>query len=467
MKKDVTTGERKSSGRRGERERRGGIGARRMNPNAAGIDIGSREHYVAVPPDRDAKPVRTFGCTTPDLHEMARWLKACRVDTVAMESTGVYWIPVAQVLEQHGLKVVLVDARHLKNVPGRKSDVLDCQWLQELHLYGLLSGAFRPEPPIQVLRSYWRQREGVVASCAQQIHLMHKALEQMNVQLHKALSDVTGTSGMAMLRAIVAGERDAATLARMRDWRVKRTEVEMIKALTGNYRSEHVFALKQALAAYDFHQGQLAELDVEIERCMRTFDTKADPATLSPAQTRRPRRKNQPHFDLRRELHRVTGVDLTRIDGIAALTAQTVISEIGVDVNAFPTSKHFASWLTLCPNNQVTGGKVRSRHILGSANRVAHALRVAAQSLHHSRSALGACFRRMRARLGAPKAITATAHKLAVRIYHMLRYGEAYVDQGEEIYEAQQRERLTRSLKKRAKELGLELLDPATGVVVS
>jgi transposase len=445
-----------------------------VHRDVAGIDIGSQEHYVAIPEDRDEMPVRKFGCYTPDLEAMADWLAARNVRYVVMESTGVYWIPTYQILSSRGFDVKLVDARHAKNVPGRKTDVWDCRWLRKLHAFGLLNGCFMPPPEIGPLRSYWRWRAGLVEACSQQIHLMQKALEQMNVQLHKVLSDITGVTGMTMLRAIVRGEHDPLTLARMKHPQVKKSDEEIAKALTGDYRPEHLFTLRQALETYDFYQHQVRECDQQIQKYMEGLNSKKDTDSSSgsanPSEangTTATRRKNQPHFDLRAELTRITGVDLTRIDGIEAMTAQTVISEIGTDVSAFPTHKHFTSWLCLCPNHRITGGRVRSRKTRRSQNRVAHALRIAAQSLHRSKSALGAFFRRIKARHGAPKAITATAHKLARLIYAMLKHGQAYVDQGQQAYEQQYQERAVKALRKHAESMGYTLVETATGALVS
>ena len=441
-----------------------------VNPNAGGIDLGSREHYVAVPSDRDERPVRHFGCLTPDLIQMARWLKGCRVDTVAMEATGVYWVPVAQVLEAQGLEVVLVDASDLKNVKGRKSDVQDCQWAQQLHTYGLLKAAFRPTQDIQVLRGYWRHRGTLVEGCAQQIHRMQKALEQMNLQVHKVLSDISGKTGMKILRAIVAGQRDGAVLARMREGRVKCSEEDLIKALTGDYRAEHLFALRQAMELYDVYQAKIAECDAEIQKVMAQFQTQPARGTRNPKASKNKaarRRKNQCHFDLAEELFRIAGVDVTRIDGIDALTAQTVFSEVGFDLGAFPTEHHFASWTRLCPNNQITGGRVRRSRTRPGPNRVALAFRRAAQSLHHSHSALGGFYRRMVAKMGPGKATTAVAHKLARLFYRMVRYGQDYVDQGEKQYQQRYQEQQMRLLKKRARQMGFALVALDTGAVVS
>ena len=437
----------------------------RIQPDAAGIDVGSRVHYVAVPEERAEESVRHFGCYTRDLEALAHWLQECRVKTVAMEATGVYWIPLFQVLERAGLEVKLVDARHVANVPGKETDVDDCRWLQQLHSYGLLRGCFRPPDEIAVLRSYWRQRATLVEEGAQAIHWMHKALEQMNVQLHKTVSDVTGVTGMTILRAIVAGERDPQVLARYREPGVKAGAEELAAALRGDWREEHLFALEQALARYDFTQQQMAECDARIQQRLQSFPSQADP-TQYDLPTRRARRKNQVHFDLRAELVRITGVDLCRIDGIDALTAYTVITESGVDLaGSFGVEKRYASWLGLSPHNKITGGKVRSRHTRKVRNRAATALRVAAQSLERSKTALGAFYRRMKARHGAPKAVTATAHKLACLIFRMLAFGMEYVDQGQQAYEEKQRQRHLRSLHRQAASLGYALVNTATGVV--
>lgn len=429
-----------------------------VHPAAAGIDIGSREHFVAVDPSSTTEqPVRSFGCSTPDLMEMGRWLKACGVTTVAMESTGVFWIPVARILEdEFDLEVRLVDPKHVRCVPGRKTDVKDCQWLQQLHSYGLLSGVFRPAPEIAPLKTYYRHRKSLVEACAQQVHRMQKALEVMNVQLHKVLSDITGITGMKILRAIASGERDPVVLAQHRDARVQRSTEEIAKALSGNFLAEQVFILQQALAAYDFGHDQIKACDAEIESYMATLETRAgaDSEASPTKKTKRSRRKNQSHFDLRSELVRICGVDLTRIPGVDELTAQTVIAEVGVDVSAFPTEKHFASWLALCPNHAITGGRVRRRKTRPSASRVAAALRVAAQTLHKSKTALGALYRRLRARLGAPKAITAAARRLAILVYRMLKHGEAFVEKGQDWYDAQYKERALANLKRTAKQLG-------------
>jgi transposase len=440
-------------------------GLSRMQPNAAGIDVGSAVHYVAVPEERAEESVRHFGCYTTDLQALAGWLQECGVETVAMESTGVYWVPLFQILERAGLEVKLVDARHVSNVPGKETDVDDARWLQQLHSYGLLRGCFRPPDEVAVLRSYWRQRAAHVETGARAIHLMQKALEQMNLQLHKAISDISGVTGMKILRAIVAGERDPRVLARHRDRKIKCSEAELEAALTGDWREEHLFALGQALAQYDFAHQQLAECDAQIQARLGEVASQADPASMPPY-VKKKRRKNQPHFELREELYRVTGVDLCRIDGIEAMTAYTVLTESGFRIGEdFVTEKHYASWLGLCPHNRITGGKVRSRHTRKVCNRAAAALRVAAQSLERSQSALGAFYRRMKAKHGAPKAVTATAHKLACLIYRMLRFGMDYVDQGERAYAAQQDERQFRSLQRQAARRGYTLVEVPKAVV--
>ena len=426
-----------------------------INKDAAGIDIGSGEHWVAVPEDRDEEPVRCFGCFTADLQAMARWLRECGVTTVAMESTGVYWIPCYQILEEHGFEVKLVNARHVKNVPGRKSDVSDCQWLQRLHTYGLLSGSFRPDDQICVLRSYWRHRANLVRYASDHIQHMQKALTQMNLHLHKVLSNVTGVTGMNIIRAIISGERNPEKLALMRERGVKNTPEAIAKALEGDYRQEHLFALKQAVELYDFYHRQIEACDREIERYLHTFEAKVDPVQNPlPKQKRKKEMRYQSFVDLRTELYRVSGIDFTQIPGLDVVTVQTILSEIGLDPGKFPTEKRFASWLGLCPNNRITGGQVKSTKTRKTANRAANAFRMAAQSLANSNTGLGGFYRRIRARLGAPKAITATAHKLARIFYRMWTTGQSYTDLGSDYYENRYKERVLRNITRRARELG-------------
>jgi len=425
------------------------------HPNAAGIDIGSAAHFVAVPPDRDDEPVREFPSFTVDLNAIADWLAACKVDTVAMESTGVYWIPLFELLESRGFTVLLVNARHVKNVSGRKSDVLDCQWLQQLMTYGLLSGAFRPAEQVCVLRSLWRQRGMLLRSQGRHVQHMQKALTQMNVQLANVIADVVGETGQKILRAIVAGERDGQVLGAMKNTRIRASTEEIAKSLQGNWRAEHLFALKQALDAFDFVGTQLTECDTQIEQQLQTLQMHdGEPAKGK----KRGRARNAPKFDLRTQLFKMCGVDLTRIDGIDVTTALAVISETGADMSRFPSDKHFASWMGLCPGTKITGGKVMSGATKRCANRAAQALRLAAAALRTSQSALGAYFRRMCARMDKPKAVAAAAHKLARLIYTMLTKGEEYTDQGQAYYEERYRERVLRQLSQRANKLGMQLV---------
>lgn len=437
---------------------------KQLNLNAAGLDIGAAEIWACVPADRDEQSVRVFGTCTADLQALADWLEECGIETVAMESTGIYWVPPYEILEARGFDVCLVNARHLKNVPGRKSDVLDCQWIQQLHNYGLLRASFRPEEEICALRSYVRHRNNLIRYRSAHIQHMQKALQLMNVQLTNVISDITGVTGMQIIRAIVAGERNPVQLAQFRDPRCKSSEEEIAKALEGNYRPEHVFALKQALELYDFYTQQIEACDVEIERqyeaCEPQVDVEAHP--LPPAK-RKPRRQgNEPAFDLRTQLYETCGVDLTRVDGLDVVLVQDIISEIGVDMSPWKTEKHFASWLRLCPHNDISGGKVLKSKTGKTQNRANLAFRLAARSVSRSDSALGAFYRRMRAKHGAPKAITATAHKIARIVYHMLKYKEEYVDPGQDYYEAQCRERAIRNLKRKAKKLGLTVAPAPT-----
>ena len=428
-----------------------------LNLNAAGIDVGATSHFVAVPQDRAEQPVREFEAFTADLYRLADWLAECGVETVVMESTGVYWIPLFGVLEERGFQAMLVDPRRIKNVSGRKTDVLDCQWLQQLHTYGLLSGAFRPDAEIRRLRSYLRQRAMLVQYASHHIQHMQKALTQMNVKLQHVISNITGKTGMDIIEAIVDGERDPRKLAQFRRPGMKADEATIAKSLQGHWREEHIFELTQALELYRFYQDKIAECDREIEAQLERFEDLSDGG--SPADNGRRRSQgNAPRFDIRAHLYRMTGVDLTRIDGIDGFTALKVISEIGTDMTKWPSAKHFASWLGLSPDNRITGGRVMSSKTKPSASRTAAALRLAANALHRSDSALGAFLRRKKAQMGAPKAITATAHKLARLIYTMLRYGQEYVDAGAEYYESQYQQRALRAAKRRAAQLGYQLV---------
>src|SRR5262245_43919335 len=430
-----------------------------INRYAAGIDVGAEEHWVAVPADSDAQPVRRFGACTAVLEVLADWLRQCGITTVAMESTGVYWIPLFELLEARGLTVVLVDPREVRRAPGRpKSDVHDCQWLQRLHTYGLLAAAFRPAEQVCVLGSYLRQRAMLVTYAGQHIQHMQKALTQMKLKLQHVVSDVTGVTGMAILKAILGGERDPHKLAQFRTRHCKHDAGEIARALQGNWRAEHLFALQQAVELYEFYHHQIAECDRQIEAHLQTFTDRSAGKVLAHRRRQRKRGANEPRFDARQPLFRVTGVDLTTIEGIDESTALVLVSEIGTDMSRWPTEKHFAAWLGLCPHHKISGGKVLSRKVRPSANRAALALRLAACCLHHSHSAVGAFLRRLKARLGTPKAIVATAHKLARLVYRLLKYGEDYVARGMDEYERVYRERIVQPLTRKAKALGYRLL---------
>jgi len=386
-----------------------------VHPNAAGIDIGNESHYVAVPPDRDAEPVRQFACFTEALQQMAAWLKSCGIDTVAMQSTGVYWLPVYEILTEEGLQVFLVNARHTKNLPGRKTDVQECQWLLQLHTFGLLNNSFRPPEEICVLRAYWRQRAEHVASASTCIQRMQKVLTEMNVQLANVISDISGLTGLAIIQAILAGERDRYKLADLANFRIQASREEIARSLEGNWRKELLFILQQELNLYQTYQQQIAECDIALAAHLQTLEDKVEAGSEPPAAKANKRAgSNAPtSFDLRGELYRISGTDLTQIDGINIMNAQTIIAEVGVDMSRFPSEAHFASFLGLCPDNQITGGKVLRRGTRHVENRAATAFRMAATSLWRSKTYLGAKFRRLRARLGAPKAIAAMAHMLA------------------------------------------------------
>jgi len=431
-----------------------------INLYAAGIDIGSESHYVAVPEGLDDEPVRSFPCFTGDLERLADWLVQIGIQTVAMESTGIYWIPLFEILEERGLEVLLVNARHVKNVSGRKTDVLDCQWLQQLHTYGLLEGAFRPPEQVTALRAYMRQRGTLVRYASAHIQHMQKALRQMNLLLDNVVSDITGKTGMTIIRAILKGERDPDRLAAHRDRRCKKGEQAIAHSLQGHYREEHLFALRQSVELYDTYSTQIMGCDEAIEQQLKRFDAQGDLEQLRTS--KKQKTASAPTFDVRGELYRMSGVDLTAIDGISDITALKVLSETGTDMSRWKSEKHFSSWLGLSPGNKVSGGKILSSKTKPTTNRAAAALRMAAFTLSNSKSALGAYYRRMRSRHGAPKAITATAHKLARLIYSMLKHGTEYVDQGQDYYEQQYQERVMKNLKRRAAEMGFALV-PSTG----
>jgi transposase len=431
-----------------------------IHPPAAGIDIGNESHYVAVPPSRDSQPVRRFGCTTAELKAMADWLQQCGIRTIAMQSTGVYWVAVYDILEQAGFEVYLVNARDTKNLPGHKSDVQESQWLMKLHTYGLLRNSFRPPQEIRTMRTYWRQRNDLVRSAGRHILRMQKALTQMNLQLANVLSDVSGATGQAIIKAILAGERNPHKLAEFRDPRVKASEEQIAQSLEGNWQPDLLFVLKQEQDGYEFCQKQMAECDRQLEQYLHQREDRSQGAPL-PEEKRKERLKkkkgNKPQFDLREGLFRMTGTDLTRIDSIDVMTAMTVISEAGYDMSKWKTEDHFVSWLRLCPDNRISGNKVIGKGRLPTNNPISIALKMAASALLKSKTYLGAQFRRLRTKLGAPIAIKAMAAKLARLVYRMLCYGMKYVDQGGAFYEAQHKQSQIKQLKWKAAKLGYKV----------
>jgi transposase len=438
----------------------------RIHPDAAGIDCGATTHVVAVPPDRDDQPVQSFRTFTTDLHRLADWLIACRVTSVALESTGVFWIPVYEILEARGVVVHLVNARHVHNLPGRKSDVSDAEWLRDLHSVGLVRGSFRPTGAIVALRTYMRHRQTLVELAVMHVQRMQKAMVQMNLQLPFVISDITGQTGLRIIRAIVAGEHDPVQLAMFRDRRCRATPAEITAALTGHYRPELLFALQQNLELYDACERQIEACDRAIEAHVRDLTRTITPPASLPA-PRAARQRIEPAFDVRSVLHHLTGgVDLTQIDGIGAYTALKVIAEIGTDMRRWPSAQHFTSWLTLAPKNKVSGGRLLSSETQPSANRAAMAFRLAAASLGRTQTALGAFYRRLAARIGKPQAITATARKLAVLVYHVLKGDFVYRDPGADAYDTQQRTRVLRQLRQRAHRLGFALVSHESGEVL-
>jgi transposase len=449
---------------RGTRTRRAAVGGRavetrvgdelvRIHEHAAGVDVGSDRHVVAVPPGSDPHPVREFGVFTRDLYAIADWLQACGVTAVAMESTGVYWVPLFEVLDERGFSVKLVDARKVKNVSGRKTDVLDCQWVQQLESYGLLQGAYRPPDQIVVLRGYVRQREMLVKSAAVHIQHMQKALQQMNLRLDTVVADITGQTGMRIMRAILGGERDVRKLGVLRDPHCRASADEIAASLVGNYRREHLFELRQAVELFEVYQAKIAECEAEMAAYLDSLTEGGDEPPPVPGGKRQTM-----SFDVRGHAFKLVGVDLFRIKGLNAETVLRIVSEVGVDVRAFPTEKHFASWLCLSPNRRVSGGKVLSSRTQTSANRAAAAFRQAAVSVSRSDSELGAYYRRMKARKGPASAVTATAHKMARIYYSVVKNGREYEERGAGAYEERERERVLASLRKRAQGLGYELV---------
>lgn len=437
---------------------------KQLNLNSAGLDVGAAEIYACVPEGRASQSVRVFPTFTVDLYALAEWLAQCGVTTVAMESTGVYWIPIFQILEAKGFEVYLVNAHHIKNVPGKKTDILDCQWIQQLHTYGLLRASFRPDDPTCTLRAFVRHREMLLRCRARHIQHMQKALHQMNVQLTNVLSDITGVTGMKIIRDIVAGNHAPQQLARYRDWRCAKSEAEIAKSLQGDYRPEHLFALQQAVELYDVYSEKITACDGAIEQQFAQVPTQGDvPEAPGPPARRasRSRPKNHPAFDLRTQLYHMAGVDFTRVDGLDVLTVQSILSEIGVDTTKWATVKHFTSWLGLSPQQDKTGGKVVRTKTKKTDNRANLAFRQAAATLKHSKSALGHFYRRMRIRLGTPKAIVATAHKLARIVYHMLKYRVPFEAVPPDHAEEQYRQRALQQLERKAQQFGARLIiDP-------
>jgi len=438
-----------------------------IHPDAAGIDIGNESHYVAVPQQRGSQPVRRFGCTTAELRAMADWLKQCGIRTVAMQSTGVYWIAVFGILEEAGFEVYLVNARETKNLPGRKSDVQESQWLMKLHTYGLLRNSFRPAQEIRTMRTYGRQRNDLVRSACRHIQRIQKTLTQMNIQLANVLSDLSGATGQAIIKAILGGERDPHELAGFPDPRVKASEEEIAQSLEGHWQPDLLFVLKQEQEGYEFCQRQIAQCDRQLEQYLLQREDRSHGAPL-PEEKRKIRLKkkkngNKPQFDLRAELFRMTGTDLTRLDGVDVMTATTIVSEAGYDMSRWQTENHFVSWLRLCPDNRISGDKIIGQGRLPTNHRATIALKMAASTLRTNQTYLGAAFRRLRTKLGAPVAIKAMAAKLARLLYRMLRYGMNYVDQGVEFYEAQHRKLQINSLKWKAAQLRFQIIEaPAT-----
>jgi len=434
-----------------------------VHPDAAGVDIGNECHYVAVPPTRDTQPVRRFGCTTAELKAMAEWLKQCGIRTVAMQSTGVYWIAVYDILEAADLEVYLVNARETKNLPGRKSDVQESQWLMKLHTYGLLRNSFRPPQEIRTMRTYWRQRNDLVRAAGRHIQRIQKALMQMNIQLTNVLSDVSGMTGQAIIQAILAGERDPRKLAAFRDFRVKASQEQIARSLEGRWQEDLLFVLKQEQDGYEFCQQQMAECDRRLAQYLHQREDRSQGATLPEEKRKERLRKkkkgNAPRFDLRAELFRMTGTDLSQIDGIDVMTAMTILSEAGWDMSKWETEGHFVSWLRLCPDNRISGDKIIGKGRLPTNNRITLALKMAASTLRLSNTYLGAQFRRLRTKLGAPIAIKAMAAKLARLVYRMLRYGMQFVDRGAEFYEAQHRKQQISFLKWKAAKLGFKIIE--------
>lgn len=432
-----------------------------INPNAAGIDIGSEFHYVCVPEGVSESRVRKFGCFTNELYKLSDWLKSCGVTTIAMESTGVYWIPLYEILTSRGFKVILANAKYVKNVPGRKTDVQDAQWIQQLHSYGLLQGSFRPEDHICVLRGFMRQRDSLVKSSTSHIQRMQKALIQMNIQLHKVISDMTGATGLRIIEAILSGEKDPLKLAKLRGSRIQKSEEIIAQALVGNYREEHLFSLQQEYDLYMYIQTKITECDQKVLEHYAKIESRNHTSGVTnlpqPIRQRKSKKQNSLIMKLHAEQQRISGIDFTKVPGLDVLSTQIIISEVGLDPSKWPNEKSFASWLGLSPANKITGGKIFGTRTRRVNNRASILFRSVAVAVGTSKTALGAFYRRLRTRSGAPKAITATARKIACLFYNLLKYGNAYVEKGMSEYEERYHERVIKNLEKKALEYGYSL----------
>ena len=433
-----------------------------IQPNAAGIDLGSREHCVAGPPLSDGSPnVKHFGTTTPELLRLAGWLDQQKIATVAMESTGVYWIPLFEILDSRGFDVQLVNSRQIAHVPGRKTDMIDCQWIQLLHACGLLRGSLRPDDDICCLRALIRERNTIVDQRSDWVRRMQKSLDQMNVCVHHAVSDITGYTGMAIIRAIAGGERNPRALASLRDCRCQKSEAQIAEELTGNWRPEHLFNLGQALKVYDQLCGVIADYDAEILKHVDSLqppDPKDSPAPPPATRAKANKFSRLGQEPMRQALYRMSGFDLTTIDGVGVDTAVVIMSELGPDLSEFPDEGHFVSYLRLAPNISISAGKkVPGKFRAITSTRVCNALRMAATSLRNSKTALGAYYRRISRRKGASVAVFATARKLAQLIYRLVRYGQAYVDTGSEVYEARFTQRRLATYTRALKEMGYKI----------
>jgi transposase len=436
-----------------------------LEPDAAGIDLGAREIFVAVPSDRDENPVRVFRTFTEDLQQMARWLIGCGITTVAMESTGVYWVPLYDVLEQHGIRPCLVNARNMRNVPGRRTDWHECQWLQYLHSVGLLRAAFRPEADVCAVRSLMRHRNDLVVMANQHVQHIHKALTQMNVQIHHVISDITGLTGLSIVDAILKGERDTGVLAKLRDWRVKASEETVRKSLEGNWRPEHLFTLKQSRQMYGNYQEQIAACDEQIEKLVVSFQPRVNPddRPLPPDRKQKQRRSRKKTvnlktgFDVRSESYKLFGVDLTQVPGLAK-NVLVLFTEVGRDMSRWDTAAHFVSWLGLCPDNDISGGRVLWRGIRTTHNRAGQLFRLAAHALHHDQTPMGDYLRRMKSKLGPTSATTATAHKLAIIFYTLVKRQVEYDATLWAERDAAREKRFEEKLKRQAKQRGYKLV---------